>query len=123
MSTPRTEVTTPAADAPEGTCEPITDHPPWWFVKGSRDWHVVSADTGDCDCPSFVWRCSRDAGSLCKHGRALAAHIARLDECGVCHGRGWIRPSGVVRYVDREGKLDPGPWACIACAGRGKRQE
>lgn len=113
----------PPVDAPEGTCEPVRDHAPWWFVRGSQGWYVVNADTGDCDCLSYVWRCSRDAGSLCKHGRRLREHLEALNACPVCHGRGFLVPSGVVRYVNPDGTRDTGPWACIACSGSGRREE
>jgi hypothetical protein len=121
MATSAAEIRSPPADAPEGTCEPVRDHAPWWFVRGRRGWYIVNALTGVCDCPAYVWRCSPVAGELCKHGRRLAQHLEALAACPACHGRRVVVPCGLIDYVTLDGKPDPGPWQCSWCGGSGKR--
>lgn len=108
----------PDGDYPKGTVQQNSQGSPWFWVRGSREWHLVNAETGECTCPDFVWRCARRVGDMCKHGKAVARH---LHDCPACHGSGAVTPTGILLYVARDGTLDPGPWTCCICEGSGQR--
>lgn len=118
------EAVTPPLTDPPGTCRSVGEGSPWYWVMGdSGEWHLVNAETSECDCRHFVFRCSFRPGDCCKHGRRLARYLEEQNACPVCHGKAFLVPTGAVRYVDRNGKVDMSPLACIACGGSGKRSD
>jgi hypothetical protein len=94
--------------------EPIEEQPGFFRVCLGGGTYVVAAETGQCSCPAWEHRCSRTPGALCKHGRALAAHLAAERACEACGGRGFFVPR--CRYPSMQ------PIECAQCSGSGLRQ-
>lgn len=114
MATAAMELETPQDDPPFGTCR-VAGGSLWW-VKGNSGWHLVNADTGECDCGNWVFGC-RFRHNLCTHGDALKEHIEGLLACPVCRGARYLIPSGLIDYVLPDGSRDEGPWPCVECSG------
>ncbi len=90
-------------------------------VQSGERTYFVDAELGECDCPGYVWRCSRTR-SACKHVAAVARHIEAALACPLCKGQGMLVPSGLIHYVfPHDGSPDMEPLPCLMCDGRGKR--
>jgi hypothetical protein len=94
--------------------EPVAEQPGFFRVCLGRGTYLVSAETGQCSCPAWEFRCSKVAGSLCKHGTAVAEYIAEQKRCDVCQGRGVFVPR--CAYPQMTGI------ECAACDGSGLKQ-
>lgn len=46
----------PLPEAEHGTCIPCCDNAREWWVRGSKGWYRVNADSGTCTCPGFGFR-------------------------------------------------------------------
>lgn len=121
MAAAAIEFEPPREDLPSGTCRETAAGSPLYWVRGSSGWYLVSADTGECTCSHYLFRCAFKLGETCKHGRWLTAYLEEQKQCPVCRGKGWLLVSGIIRYVDRDGKLDLAPKPCVACCGSGRR--
>jgi hypothetical protein len=94
----------------------VANKPNYWLVPsgdGKRTYEVHGV-TGSCECKDYVWR-RANTYDLCRHGRALKAHLDRLKACPSCGGRGFY----VTQFVYASGN-DPLP--CSTCDGTGKRE-
>jgi len=99
--------------------EPVADGR-LYPVQSGANTYFVDPETGECDCPFWVHRCCSN-WQLCKHGRAVKAHIEAALACPVCRGRGLLVPCGLISYVSRTGDPDMDGLPCIRCDGTGKR--
>lgn len=46
----------PLPEAEWGTCIPCCDNAREWWVRGTKGWHRVNADSGVCTCPGYGFR-------------------------------------------------------------------
>lgn len=95
----------------------IANRPGMYLVPSSdgQSYYEVNGHTGSCQCESYFWRHSQDY-TLCRHGRALKAHLAAQNACPACGGRGAF----IARFSGYASGSDP--IQCATCVGTGKRQ-
>lgn len=89
--------------------------------SGDHVWYV-DISCGQCDCPAF-WFQSPEKRRLCKHAKAVARHLKEAGQCAACHGTGKVTPTGAVRYVGGDGKVDMSALNCVVCDGNGRAKE
>lgn len=112
----------PPDTEPPGTCALAVAELHHYWVRGSSSWHLVDADTGECTCEHYIFRCAFRFGDLCKHGQRLLAWLAEQQQCPACHGKGAFVPNGSVSYVNvATGQVDMSPQPCLLCNGTKKR--
>jgi hypothetical protein len=76
-----------------------------------------------CTCHCWAYRCAGQAGAECKHIGWVRESWPQAERCAPCGGAGWLRPSPLMLFVDRQGKRDRAPAACVECAGSGRRSQ
>ena len=59
--------------ASEGTILPAAE-PGYFLVKGRTDWYTCDAERGECSCPDYRFRRTREPGP-CRHLRLLADYL------------------------------------------------
>jgi hypothetical protein len=94
--------------------EPVEGQPGMYRVRLTGDEHLVSAETGQCDCLHYAYRLANKPGSLCRHGEALARYLDEQKECALCHGEGFLKPRCC--YPNME------PIPCALCSRSGLRE-